>query len=197
MLYSSAVSACVAGSPFSSRSIFVRHGALAQAAQRIARRRFPLPGAGVPRVAHTSRFLRYGCARPTSHPRPSEPAPFAALRASSERGEGSSLVLLPLVSAARPAGSAGPALRPCGYSSGAGGGRVANKGIRISFARVRNTVPQTSWPHRQNHGAVEKPQGWRASLALHFLLRASQCYEAPVLLSPASASFCLRGGFFA
>jgi hypothetical protein len=25
------------------------------------------------------------------------------------------------------------------------------------------------YPRRQMHGAVEKPQGWRASLALHFL----------------------------
>src|SRR5208283_5188327 len=25
-----------------------------------------------------------------------------------------------------------------------------------------------AWPRRQNHGGVEKPQGWRASLALHF-----------------------------
>jgi len=26
------------------------------------------------------------------------------------------------------------------------------------------------WPRRPDHGAVEKPQGWRASLALHFLV---------------------------
>jgi len=66
-------------------------------------------------------------------------------------------------------GSAGPALRPCGSSSGASFGRAANKGIRISFARVRNLVPQTSWPRRQNHVAVEKPQGRTAGPALHFL----------------------------
>jgi hypothetical protein len=44
--------------------------------------------------------------------------------------------------------------------------------------------PNSRKPHRQNHGAVEKPQGWKASLALHFLLRASQCYGAPCLLRP-------------
>jgi|GEM_PF-6068455 hypothetical protein len=37
---------------------------------------------------------------------------------------------------------------------------------------------------RQNHGAVEKPQGWRASLALHFLLRASNAIRLPCFPRP-------------
>jgi len=63
-------------------------------------------------------------------------------------------------------GIAGPALRPCGSSSGTNFGRAANKGIRISFARVRNLVPQTSWSRRQIRVAVGKPQGRSAGPAL-------------------------------
>ena len=51
----------------------------------------------------TRRVSCDGRAKPTSRPQPSEPAPFAALRAGSERGERSALVSPPLVSAARPA----------------------------------------------------------------------------------------------
>ena len=42
---------------------------------------------------------------------------------------------------------------------------------RIRFLRI-------SRPRRQNRGAVEKPQGWRASLALHFSCGAGSCRAA-------------------
>ena len=78
----------------------------------------------------------------------------------------------------QPACSAGPAVRPCGSSSDAGSCRVANKVIRIVMATPSKTgdTPQdtnNAKPRRQNHGVVEKPQGWRASLALHCFRRSS------------------------
>jgi len=92
------------------------------------------------------------------------------------------------------AGSAGPALRPCGSSSGAGACRAAvalapqggvstrwhrtNADLKVgaTFAWLRlepGNLKTFPYPRRQNHDAVEKPQGWRASLALHFVLRVS------------------------
>jgi hypothetical protein len=43
----------------------------------------------------------------------------------------------------------------------------------LGLAPRRIRLLGTSRPRRQNHGAVEKPQGWRASLPLHCLSRSS------------------------
>jgi hypothetical protein len=61
--------------------------------------------------------------------------------------------------------SAGPALRPCGSSSGAGPLRAAHCVILV-FLTLPGMKSSQLWPHRQYYGAVEKPQGWRASPAL-------------------------------
>ena len=78
-----------------------------------------------------------------------------------------------------PSCSAGPAVRPCGSSSGAGSCRAAvgltpQGGVSRPSAREKCRPRRAgsallAWPRRENHGAVEKPQGWRASLALHIL----------------------------
>ena len=49
--------------------------------------------------------------------------------------------------AARPRGSAGPAFRPCGPSSGAGSCRAANKIIRILLSRAVQTTVR--WKSRK------------------------------------------------
>jgi hypothetical protein len=72
--------------------------------------------------------------------------------------------------ASRPPTAKGLALH---LSSGAGSCRAANKVIRIIAGHALKSRGQAqdrinATPRRQNHGAVEKPQGWRASLALHF-----------------------------
>jgi hypothetical protein len=48
----------------------------------------------------------------------------------------------------------------------------------LGLAPRRIRFPRTSRPRRQNHGAVEEPQGWRASLALHFSNDAGSCRAA-------------------
>jgi hypothetical protein len=58
--------------------------------------------------------------------------------------------------------------------------------IRISSGRAGNTVPQASWPRRQNRVAVEKPQGWIESLAPHFLLEAVASWHHTARLEGAS-----------
>ena len=48
----------------------------------------------------------------------------------------------------------------------------------LGLAPRRIRLLGTSRPRRQNHGAVEEPQGWRASLALHFSNDAGSCRAA-------------------
>jgi len=95
----------------------------------------------------------------------------------------------------KPTCSAGPAVRPCGSSSDAGSCRAANRTIRFRLGPAPNRVSENiqaapsktgdrpqdtnnAKPRRQNHGVVEKPQGWKASLALHFSSGAGSCRAA-------------------
>jgi len=61
--------------------------------------------------------------------------------------------------------SAGPAVRPCGSSGGAGLFRTAPWVILV-FLTLPGMKSSQLQARRQNHGAVEKPQGWSASPAL-------------------------------
>ena len=62
-------------------------------------------------------------------------------------------------------GSAGPALRSCGFSSGAGLCAPHLLENSLSCPAVKQK-PSHAKPRRPNRVAVEEPQGWKASPAL-------------------------------
>jgi len=54
-------------------------------------------------------------------------------------------------------------------------GPAAFRGVRVFLPRRKQDNRNSHGPRRQNHGAVERPQGWRASLALPFFCVSPLC----------------------